>query len=91
MDKLQHEIDDVTKVMKENIQLLEESYDTSQELILAADILNNRSEQFSLLIEGDKQRMIRKSNIRTNRLILILIVTLSLIFLIVFTIIIRRN
>ena len=91
MDKLQHEIDDVTKVMKENIQLLEESYDTSQELILAADILNNRSEQFSLLIEGDKQRMIRKSNIRTNRLILILIVTLSLIFLIVFPIIIRRN
>ena len=91
MDKLQHEIDDVTKVMKENIQLLEESYDTSQELILAADILNNRSEQFSLLIEGDKQRMIRKSNIRTNRLILILIVILSLIFLIVFTIIIRRN
>lgn len=91
MDKLQDEIDDVTKVMNEHARLLEKRYDTSQELILAAEILNDRSRQFSLSTKGNNQRMTWKSKTRTNRLILSLTIIFIVIILIVFMAIISRN
>lgn len=83
MESLQNEINTATQVLKENLQLIEKRYDTSQELLTAVEILNNRSEQFSLLNKDPKSRLTWKFNTRPNPFLILLIFIVAILLIII--------
>jgi hypothetical protein len=83
MEKFQNDIDDVTKIVREKLSLLEKRDCIYGDLLIAAENLNDTSKQFSRLSKENKWRIWWKNNFRSIQLLSIFISIIILILLLI--------
>jgi hypothetical protein len=73
MEKFQNDIDNVTKIVKENLYLLEKRPCACEELIIAAENLNDKSKECSRISKENKWRIWWNNNFQYIQLAFIYI------------------
>lgn len=81
MKKAQNEVDDITKIVKENLRLLEKRQITCEDLLTSSENLRDKSQQFSRTSEETKWRHWWKKYIQKSQIIFLIVFGLIILLL----------